>query len=377
MQARRKNPHQTLHLQQPKGHRRSGKNMDTITEELLNAIIEQHNIKVHFQPIVHLQTQQIYGYEGLVRGPVNTVLYSPTRLFEAATWAGRLAELDLLCRKTVIKRFAQMELPNRLFINVDPYSMVNEHFCEGETLQCIQEAGLKPNQVIIELTETHLIEDVQMMQQAMMHYRDMGLRVALDDLGAGYSGLKLWSEIRPDIVKIDRHFIQGVDEDRTKQQFVKAILNTATLLGCRVITEGVETIKEYATLRKLGVEMIQGYYFSRPLEIPPLTISPKLFRKEQRNIPSEVESPTVEILLRPAISVQADTKVMQVGALFSSMPEEKSIVVLHDSEVLGMVLRKDFMNIYASLYGRAIYDKQPIFRFMNRNVMQVENGLSL
>ena len=377
MQARRKNPHQALHLQQPKGHRRSGKNMDTITEELLNAIIEQHNIKVHFQPIIHLQTQQIYGYEGLVRGPVNTVLYSPTRLFEAATWAGRLAELDLLCRKTVIKRFAQMELPNRLFINVDPYSMVNEHFCEGETLQCIQEAGLKPNQVIIELTETHLIEDVQMMQQAMMHYRDMGLRVALDDLGAGYSGLKLWSEIRPDIVKIDRHFIQGVDEDRTKQQFVKAILNTATLLGCRVITEGVETIKEYATLRKLGVEMIQGYYFSRPLEIPPLTISPKLFRKEQRNIPSEVESPTVEILLRPAISVQADTKVMQVGALFSSMPEEKSIVVLHDSEVLGMVLRKDFMNIYASLYGRAIYDKQPIFRFMNRNVMQVEKGLSL
>ncbi len=351
--------------------------MDNITCDLLNTIIEQQNIKVHFQPIIHLQTQQIYGYEGLVRGPVNTVLHSPTRLFEAATWAGRLTELDFLCRKTVINRFAQMELPGRLFINVDPYSLMNEHFREGETLRYIEEAGLKSSQVIIELTETHIVEDVQMMQQAMTHYRDMGFRVALDDLGAGYSGLKLWSEIHPDIVKIDRHFIHGIDEDRTKQQFVKAILSTATLLGCRVITEGVETAKEYATLRILGVEMVQGYYFSRPVEIPPLVISPKLFRKETRDNAAEVESPTVEILLKPAISVQADTKVMQVGDLFTAMPEEKSIVILHDSEVLGMVLRKDFMNLYASLYGRAIYDKQPIFRFMNRNVMQVEKGLPL
>ena len=226
------------------------------------------------------------------------------------------------------------------------------------------------------MTETHMVEDIRMMQQAMTHYREMGFRVALDDLGAGYSGLKLWSEIRPDIVKIDRHFIQGIDEDRTKQQFVSAILNTATVLGCRVITEGVETEKEYATLRKLGVEMVQGYYFSRPVEIPPLTIPLKLFRKDARSF-NEDESPTVEILLRPAISVQADTKVMQVGELFSSMPDEKSIVVLHDDEVLGMVLRRDFMNIYASLYGRAVFNKQPIFRFMNRNVMQVEKSLSL
>ena len=98
----------------------------------------------------------------------------------------------------------------------------------------------------------------------------LGFRVALDDLGAGYSGLKLWSEIRPDIVKIDRHFIQGVDQDRTKQQFVTTILKTATALGCRVITEGVETEGEYATLRKIGVEMLQGYYFGRPIPVSEL-----------------------------------------------------------------------------------------------------------
>jgi diguanylate cyclase (GGDEF)-like protein len=350
--------------------------MDKVMEDLLDSIIQQQNIKVHFQPVVHLQTQQIYGYEGLVRGPVNTVLHSPTQLFEVATWAGRLMELDLLCRKAVIRRFAQLQLPGRLFINVDPYCMVHEHFREGQTLEFLKQAGLNPSQIIIELTEAHPVDDVLLMQQAMIHYRQMGFRVALDDLGAGYSGLKLWSEIRPDIVKIDRHFIQGIHEDRTKQQFVHAILNTATLLGCRVITEGVETEKEYATLRKIGVEMVQGYYFSRPVEVPPLTIPPKFFRKEPRN-PYEDDSPAVEVLLRPAVSIHADAKVIQVGNLFTSMPDLESIVVVYDNEVLGLILRRDFMNIYASLYGRALYDNQPILRFTNRNVMQVDKRLSL
>ena len=350
--------------------------MDRLTEELLHTVIRQQNVKAHFQPIVHLQTQQIYGYEGLIRGPVNTVLHSPTQLFEVATRVGRLADLDILCRQVVIKQFSQLGLPGRLFINIDPYSLIHEHFREGQTLEFIEQAGLNPSQVIIELTETHPVEDVKLMQQAMDHYRQMGFRVALDDLGAGYSGLKLWSELRPDIVKIDRHFIQGVDEDRTKQQFVSAILKTATALGCRVITEGVETEKEYATLRKIGVEMVQGYYFCRPVEVPPTTISPHLFRKEERNI-DENESPTVETLLKPAVSVQANTKVLQVGNLFTSTPDLESIVVVHESEVLGLVLRKDFMNIYASLYGKELYGKLPILRYIKRNVLQVEKKLTL
>jgi diguanylate cyclase (GGDEF)-like protein len=349
--------------------------MDQKTETLLETVIRQQEITVHFQPIVHLQTRQIYGYEGLVRGPVNTVLHSPTRLFEAATRAGRLTELDLLCRRVVINRFAQLNLPGRLFINVDPYSLMHEHFREGLTLEYVEQARLNPSQLIIELTETHPVEDVRLMQQAMIHYREMGFRVALDDLGAGYSGLKLWSEIRPDIVKIDRHFIQGVDQDRTKQQFVSTILKTATALGCRVITEGVETEGEYATLRKIGVEMLQGYYFGRPMPVPPVTIASRLFRKELRQ--AEEESPAVEMLVRPAVSVQATARVLEVGALFTSTPNLESIVIVHENEVLGLVLRREFMNLYASLYGKELYGKQPILRFINRNVMQVDKRMSL
>jgi EAL domain-containing protein (putative c-di-GMP-specific phosphodiesterase class I) len=158
--------------------------MHTLQENLLHDILRQEKIKAHFQPVIHLQTRQIYGYEGLIRGPVNTVLHAPTRLFEAATRAGRLAELDLLCRRVVIKRFAQLGLSGRLFINVDPFSLVHEHFREGQTLEYIEQAGINPSQVIIELTETHPVEDVELMRQAMIHYREMGFRVALDDITA-------------------------------------------------------------------------------------------------------------------------------------------------------------------------------------------------
>lgn len=349
---------------------------NSMLHSLVDSIIRKRNLSVHFQPIVNLRNQSIYGYEGLIRGPVNTILYSPEMLFEAATKYGCLAQLDFLCRELVIMQFSRLNLPGCLFINVDPVSILHDNYREGKTLDWVKKGGVDCSQVIIELTETHPIDDIPLMRKALDHYRDMGFRVALDDLGAGYSGLKLWSEIKPDIVKVDRHFIQGVDEDKTKQQFVSTILTTATSMGCKIITEGAETEGEYITLRKLGVEYIQGFYFSRPKPIPPLEISASLFRKEERG-DEEVDSPRVDILTRPVVSTESVTNVLAVGEMFNDTPEMESIVVVRDSEVLGMVLKKEFMNMYASLYGKELYGKEPIIKFMNRNILQVEKTLTL
>jgi EAL domain-containing protein (putative c-di-GMP-specific phosphodiesterase class I) len=163
----------------------------------LNHIIAAEELHVLFQPIVDANQQAIYGYEALIRGPKTSPLHSPLRLFDVATQAGLLVELDLLCRRLAIRRFAELDLPGLLFLNVMPLTIVERDFREGLTLSFIQESGLPPERVVIELTEHVPIHDYELMRQAVDHYRDMGFQVALDDLGAGHSSLRHWSELRP------------------------------------------------------------------------------------------------------------------------------------------------------------------------------------
>lgn len=342
-------------------------------EKQLAAIIAHKQLTANFQPIINLQSRSIYGYEGLIRGPGDSPLGSPQRLFETAARCNRLVELDLLCRKTIISQFARLNLPGCLFINIDPLTIVSNKFKPGETMRFAGRNGIDSNKIIIEITETRPIENTAIMEKAVNHYRSMGFRVALDDLGAGYAGLKLWSEIKPDIVKIDRHFIQNVNDDKVKQEFIRTILTTATSLGGTVITEGVETVQEYAVLRKLGIIMAQGYYFARPEPVPIQKIPDSLFRKKQ-NRKDDPHSPAVKVIIRPTVSVQASETVLAVGKIFTKTSNLETIAVLHGDEIMGMVVKKDFMNIYAILYGKELYGKDHIIRHMNRNIIIVDQN---
>ena len=150
---------------------------------LLDEIIADERLTSLFQPIVDVARRDIHGYEALIRGPSGTLLHAPQRLFEAAMQAGRLVELDLLCRRIAIERFVALGLEGKLFLNVMPATLLERDFREGLTLGFLERAGLAPERVVIELTEHAPILDYQAMRQAVRHYRDMGFRVALDDLG--------------------------------------------------------------------------------------------------------------------------------------------------------------------------------------------------
>ena len=177
----------------------------------LNQIIAAEELHVLFQPIVDANQQAIYGYEALIRGPKTSPLHSPLRLFDVATQAGLLVELDLLCRRLAIRRFAELELPGLLFLNVMPLTIVERDFREGLTLSFIQESGLPPERVVIELTEHVPIHDYELMRQAVDHYRDMGF---LPEALVNYMGLMGWS--MPDeaqIFSLDA-MIKAFDVDR-------------------------------------------------------------------------------------------------------------------------------------------------------------------
>ena len=342
----------------------------------LNQIIAAEELHVLFQPIVDANQQAIYGYEALIRGPKTSPLHSPLRLFDVATQAGLLVELDLLCRRLAIRRFAELELPGLLFLNVMPLTIVERDFREGLTLSFIQESGLPPERVVIELTEHVPIHDYELMRQAVDHYRDMGFQVALDDLGAGHSSLRHWSELRPDFVKLDRHFISGIDQEPAKREFLRSILDVARSLDCQLIAEGVETAAEHLCLWELdrGLALLQGFYFARPSLQPPMQLNTLLPATTQLKSPA---GRTAHSILRPIESVSVTYSVPMLAERFREDPRLRCVAVIEEGVPVAVVRRNAFLTLFTNQYSHALYAKRCVLEIADPKMIVAEADLSL
>jgi len=234
--------------------------MKTVIED----IILHQKITTVFQPIIDVTTHTILGYEALTRGPKGSIFEAPDKLFYHATKLGLLSDLEILCRDKAISTFASLALPGKLFINVSPMVLLDKNHPQGRTKRLIEQAGLRCQDVVIELSEKYPVPNVEVLHRALEKYQSMGFSVAIDDLGVGYSGLKQWSQLKPDIVKVDIYFITDCDTDPFKQKFLAAILDLATATDSKVIFEGIETLAEYQFLETLGMRYAQGYFLAMP-----------------------------------------------------------------------------------------------------------------
>ena len=230
----------------------------------LQDILNQRNLSALFQPRMNMSDGTFLGFEGLIRGPVDSPLHSPGILFAAAERQGLSLEIEMLCRQIVLKSFAAQSLPGKLFLNVSPDAWTDPSFKNGQTLAYLENLGIDPQRVIIEITENQPTFDFDGMRNALLHYRNMGFQIAIDDLGEGFSSLRLWSELRPEFVKLDMHFVQGVNADPLKQQFIRSIQGIALSSGTQVIAEGIETEAEFRVIRDIGIACGQGYFIARP-----------------------------------------------------------------------------------------------------------------
>lgn len=234
----------------------------------LRQILQERDLHMLFQPILNTREGAVLGYEALVRGPAHSPLHNAAVLFETANTTNMLAELEHICRELAIRRFVELGLQGKLFLNVSPMTLTDPRHPQGETLRLLERYGLPPARVVIELSEHYPTQDMELLARATRHYAGMGFEIAIDDLGAGYSGLRLWSEVGPSYVKIDRHFVAGIDADRIKREFVRFIRDISQRLGCRVIAEGIETSGECLTLQGLGIHNLQGFYLGVPVANP-------------------------------------------------------------------------------------------------------------
>lgn len=348
----------------------------------LESIIATAALTPLFQPIVSLKTHEIFGYEALIRGPSDSPLHSPINLFDAASRHGLLAELDLLCREVAIRQFGQLGLNAKLFINTIPAALLSPDYPHGLTLQFLKQAGLSADNIVIELTEQYPIDDYELMREATTHYRDMGFSIAIDDLGAGYSGLRSWSELKPDFVKLDRHFMQNIHEDRQKRQFVQSMIDIANSSHCRIIGEGIEVREEYLAAQSMDLHFAQGYYFARPNQRPKRELDSALFaQRSQRTIVStgKPRSDTlVSSLLKQLPPVRTWHSVNHVGERFQNAVKLVALPVVNDqNQVCGLVWRDEFMTLYASRYGRDLHGRKPIQLFMDHSPLMADINLPL
>lgn len=346
--------------------------------KLLHSILTEGLITPLFQPIYNLKTGEVFGYEALSRGPEGTELFTPSILFPYAQAQGRLHELELLCRERAISRFAELGLPGQLFLNVSASLLGSPDHQKGMTLSILNELGLNQKNIVIELSEQHPYEQNGLSHKSVEHYRDMGFQVAIDDLGAGYSGLRLWSELRPDIVKLDKHFIEGIDRDEVKGEFVRSIINIAQRLRCSLIAEGIERQQELDLLLELGVEYGQGFYMHHPTANPSTDVNAYLRSQASQKKRFHYErGETVQTLCRESTFIESTRPLSEVASLFKSNKLITVLPVLDNGKPLGVIRRHALHELFSTPYGRALYENKPAVTIVSQEVLIVESTVSL
>ena len=350
----------------------------TVSEQLgtLDAILAHNALNTLFQPIVSLSNTRIFGYEALTRGPSNSPLHAPITLFSAARQAGRLNELEQASRASACRRFGAQGLGGKLFLNVCPELLLEPTHRPGRTLELLKTFGITPEQVVIELTEQSPIEDFNLLHSALKHYRAMGFSIALDDLGAGYSSLRLWSELRPDYVKVDRHFIDGIHLDAVKREFVGSILKIARTSRALVIAEGIELREELEVLKDMGVDLVQGYLLSRPSEHPPKELASQLPSLSGQTWIND-NTPLSELLIEAKALLQT-TSVQQVQQHLQQTLSVNSVAVLDQAQrPVGIVHRQGLSDALLKPYANELLARKPISCLMREDYLAVELSLPL
>jgi EAL domain-containing protein (putative c-di-GMP-specific phosphodiesterase class I) len=216
-----------------------------------------------FQPIVDVTRGTVFAQEALVRGVDGS---GAGAVLAQVSDTNRYA-FDQQCRTRAIEQAAGLDLAADgagLSINFLPNAVYEPKACIRVTLEAAMRTGFATDAIIFEFTESESIDTAHLLN-ILRSYRAMGFRTAIDDFGAGYAGLGLLTKFQPDIVKLDMDLVRGIDTDRVKRTLVRHILAALTDLGIQPVCEGVETVGEYQVLRDLGVTLMQGYLFAKPV----------------------------------------------------------------------------------------------------------------
>ncbi len=216
-----------------------------------------------FQPIVDVAAERIWGYEALVRGVEGEGAAFVLDQVQPAHVYG----FDQACRIKAVELAGALfpaDPDVRLSINFMPNAVYEPNACIRATLTAAKRVGFDPGRLMFEFTENEKMRDIGHLRGIIAAYQAQGFTTAIDDFGAGYAGLGLLTELRPDVLKIDMALVRGIDRSPTKRAIVRAIVALAAEIGIVPLAEGIETADELAAIRSLGITLCQGFLLGRP-----------------------------------------------------------------------------------------------------------------
>ncbi len=344
----------------------------------IDALMASRTIAIAFQPFIDVMNHNIHGYEALARPPESAGFAHVGELLKIATAAHRRCALECHLAEKAIEQFMALRLKGRLFINMSPEALGHPEFSVDSLLSTLRRQSLPFQRCVIELTEQQTSDHPETLQRNLDRLRITGVTLALDDFAAGYNGMLHWLDRQPEVVKIDRAMLSGIDHLPKKYRFVRSVVHLAKESGAQIVAEGVEHESEASILVDLGVDFLQGFLFGKPSTEPLRRVEPEWIASmlNHRRC-AKTQQCLISTLIQPAHAVQLSEPLDVVIDQFLADPELRAIPVLDGVLPVGIAWRHDLMNLYARPFGRPLYERRSISRFMDSHPVIVDESESL
>ncbi|WP_069103500.1 phosphodiesterase [Acidovorax sp. RAC01] len=348
----------------------------------LSQLMRAGGLHCVFQPLADLREGSVYAHEALIRGPEGSPLHTPDALLEQARQEGNLRDFELLCVFTALTQWSHQKAAGRLFVNISADALVHgvrllgaRHL--GERARSL---GVNCRMLVLEITEHERVTDMPVLREAIKAVHGSGARMALDDFGDGRSSLRLWSEVKPDFVKIDKYFIRDISGHPENLQMLQAIKGIADVFGTTLIAEGIETPDDLRALRDLAIPYGQGWLLGRPAAQPRKAVQPEALEVMQDRrvavLPhlGQTARPGIlrSLLVMQAPTASPATSNDAVAAMFRQSTQLHALAVVDGTRPVALINRQQFMNHYATLYFREVHGRKPCIAFANTAPRVVE-----
>jgi EAL domain-containing protein (putative c-di-GMP-specific phosphodiesterase class I)/GGDEF domain-containing protein len=315
--------------------------------DILDRMIERRDVTTVFQPIVDLSNGEPLGAEALLRPGDTDTFANISVLLDAAAMHGRMSDLEAIARRAAFETFFASDRRGLLFLNNSPLVMSEDGFVASITTTMEVARGFDPTRVVLEITERTEFTDFDRLCQQTDQLRNMGFQIALDDVGAGLSGLNRIMALRPDWVKLDRALVSEVDREPLQENLLRSLVHFARLSNMAMIAEGIERYEELQALVEMGVGAGQGFFLARPdptvhsIDEQVQRTVVTLHRRVSSRLGSDATTTRIVSLARPIPTFDYDCTAAQAMMMLDDIADAPWAVVLNGRRFRGLVTRRD------------------------------------